>query len=161
MNRKTGSRSLRPASIARGRTIRSPAAVRGADAQGNDREAREPTGSGAIAPRLREHGVHLVPQVAPPLPLLLGQLVQGFGVADAGQVGVALPEYELLANHLAVRVGAGIGLSGPERQVGPEPVEGLGAELDSGPVVGGRFVLAPARSRPGRRSTRPRSGLRT
>ncbi len=54
-------------------------------------------------------------------PLLLGEFVQGFAVADAGQVKVGLPVLERRADLLPGRVGAHLELLAAQGEIGPQP----------------------------------------
>ena len=69
--------------------------------------------------------VDLGPQGPAGSPLVIRQGFDCRLVADAGQVGVGLPVLESLAHQgLGLRL-AGVGLLGPESQIGLEPIEGL------------------------------------
>ena len=61
-----------------------------------------------------EHGLDLCPERLPFLPLGVGELRQGLGVADGGEVGVLLPVAKIITQR--DRVG-GLDLAGEQGQV--------------------------------------------
>jgi len=91
---------------------------------------------------LLQQGVHVAPELAPGVLLVRRQLGKRVDAAHAGQVGVHLPVIERPGRRgSALWVGV-VHLFGPQRQIGPQPVQRLLAPAAALLGVGLRSVLA-------------------
>src|SRR5262249_44489761 len=95
---------------------------------------------------------HLLPELAERFLLGSGQLGQRALVAEAGEVGVALPMPEGFRNLGAGLQRTGRQFLGKECEVGLEPGEGLFAPVPPGLVVELGSFLAPAAAGRSRRA---------
>src|SRR4051794_26512809 len=86
---------------------------------------RSAAGSGGLLLGAVEEGLDLGPERLTLLPLALGELRQGLGVPDAGELGILLPLVHRCRCRGAVGRRAAVELLGPQGQIGAEPVEGL------------------------------------
>ena len=93
-------------------------------------------------PPFSEERIDLRPERLPFLPLGLGELGQGLGVSDAGEVAILLPVIEGLGDERAGLGRAGFEELRPGGELGLQPADRLLSELRPGGLIGRRVVLA-------------------